>query len=278
MWIHVCESALIETCPFSSVSVLRPGNVLYVVLFGWWIALIYLLLAGLMAVTIVGKTYSKFVFKPRCSQRAELYNVCRVSIHVVIFVLVVVVIMDASPRTPTHARGGLDPDKRSCCFCRLQLLTLSGVAGAPASKAQARSLFLRRSRTKESAKPLPLVHTELVKRNGTSQHEKWKQLLPRGVFTHQAEAEAEANNGGDVHFLHCNASRILCGWGVRPTPPPPTNKCQQSKGTGSLVKVISMMRHEQQSFFWVYEAIPSFQRFCNRGIGIHNLFILGYLQ
>ncbi len=49
-----------------------------------------------------------------------------------------------------------------------------------------------------------------------TQHEKWKQLLPRGVFTQQAEAEAEAeaNNGEDVHFSRCHASRVLCGWGV----------------------------------------------------------------
>ncbi len=47
-----------------------------------------------------------------------------------------------------------------------------------------------------------------------TQREKWKQLLLRRVFTQQAEVEAEANNGGDVHFLRCNASRVLCGWGV----------------------------------------------------------------
>ncbi len=43
-----------------------------------------------------------------------------------------------------------------------------------------------------------------------TQREKWTQLLPRGVFIQQAEAEA-----GDVHFSRCNASRVLCGWGVR---------------------------------------------------------------
>ena len=38
--------------------------------------------------------------------------------------------------------------------------------------------------------------------------------LPRRLFTQQAEAEAEANNGEDVHFSRCDASRVLCGWGV----------------------------------------------------------------
>ena len=45
------------------------------------------------------------------------------------------------------------------------------------------------------------------------QHKKWKQLLPRRVFTQKAEAVARANNGGDVYFSRCDASRILCGWG-----------------------------------------------------------------
>ncbi len=35
-----------------------------------------------------------------------------------------------------------------------------------------------------------------------TQRQKWKQLLPRGVFTQQAEAEA--NNGEDVHFSRCD--------------------------------------------------------------------------
>ncbi len=66
---------------------------------------------------------------------------------------------------------------------------------------------------------LPLVHTERVKRNICKmQCEKWKQLLPKGVFTQQAEAEAEANKGEDVHFSRCDASRVLCGWGVRQPP------------------------------------------------------------
>ena len=37
--------------------------------------------------------------------------------------------------------------------------------------------------------------------------------MPRSVFTQKAEAEAEANNGEDVHFSPCDASRVLCGMG-----------------------------------------------------------------
>ena len=43
-----------------------------------------------------------------------------------------------------------------------------------------------------------------------TQREKWKQLLPRRAFAQKAEAAVEANNGGDVHFSCCDASRILC--------------------------------------------------------------------
>ena len=57
------------------------------------------------------------------------------------------------------------------------------------------------------------------------QREKWKQLLPRGVFTQQAEAEAEASNGEDVHFSRCDASRVLCGWGVLLKGGNPRNLC-----------------------------------------------------
>ena len=41
------------------------------------------------------------------------------------------------------------------------------------------------------------------------QCQKWKQLLPWSVFTQQAEAAAEANNGEDGHFSRCNATHRI---------------------------------------------------------------------
>lgn len=43
-------------------SVLTCGNVLYVIMFGWWISLTYLLLCPLMFLTICGAPYGVSVF------------------------------------------------------------------------------------------------------------------------------------------------------------------------------------------------------------------------
>ncbi|XP_071954923.1 uncharacterized protein [Antedon mediterranea] len=45
------------------VSTLSFGNVLYVILFGWWISLVYTLVAMLMFLTIIGKDYGHFCLK-----------------------------------------------------------------------------------------------------------------------------------------------------------------------------------------------------------------------
>ncbi|KAK2190954.1 hypothetical protein NP493_64g05033 [Ridgeia piscesae] len=57
------DSEHITTEDISNIS---TGNVLYVVLFGWWIAIGYLLVAVLMAVSIVGWRYSSFCWKLAC--------------------------------------------------------------------------------------------------------------------------------------------------------------------------------------------------------------------
>ena len=41
------------------VSNISAGNIMYVLLFGWWIAATYLLVAVVMAMTIIGWRYSK---------------------------------------------------------------------------------------------------------------------------------------------------------------------------------------------------------------------------
>ncbi len=64
---------------------------------------------------------------------------------------------------------------------------------------------------------LPLMHTERVKHNVTSawcSAKNGNNCYQGGCFTQKAEAAADANNGEDVHFLHCDASRVLCGWGL----------------------------------------------------------------
>ncbi|XP_033744233.1 putative cation exchanger C521.04c [Pecten maximus] len=43
-----------------NVSTLRPSNMLYVLLFGWWLALLYLLVGCLMFITLVGWRYGVF--------------------------------------------------------------------------------------------------------------------------------------------------------------------------------------------------------------------------
>ena len=40
-----------------AVVTFRPSNVVYSVLIGWWLSLIYILIAGLMFLTIIGKDY-----------------------------------------------------------------------------------------------------------------------------------------------------------------------------------------------------------------------------
>ncbi|XP_064608043.1 uncharacterized protein LOC135472456 [Liolophura sinensis] len=45
------------------VSTVRPSNLLYVLLFGWWISLIYLFVGALLMITIVGRVYGPFCWK-----------------------------------------------------------------------------------------------------------------------------------------------------------------------------------------------------------------------
>ncbi|XP_059152367.1 uncharacterized protein LOC131938380 [Physella acuta] len=45
------------------VSTCRPFNILYVILFGWWLALIYIVIGVLMGMTIVGFSYTKFCWR-----------------------------------------------------------------------------------------------------------------------------------------------------------------------------------------------------------------------
>ena len=49
-----------------------------------------------------------------------------------------------------------------------------------------------------------------------TQCNKWKQLLPRRVFTHGAAAQRSANNGkvSIFHVATPHASRVLCGQGL----------------------------------------------------------------
>ena len=42
---------------FVAVLTFRPFNVIYVVLFGWWLSLVYIIMAGLMFLTIIGRDY-----------------------------------------------------------------------------------------------------------------------------------------------------------------------------------------------------------------------------
>lgn len=50
------------------VSTCRPPNILYVILVGWWLALIYVIIALLMALTIIGRAYAPF-----CLRMAKYY-------------------------------------------------------------------------------------------------------------------------------------------------------------------------------------------------------------
>ncbi|KAI0221998.1 Low affinity vacuolar monovalent cation/H(+) antiporter [Lamellibrachia satsuma] len=55
-----------ERITSEDVSNISTGNLLYVLLFGWWIAAVYLLVAIVMAVTIIGWRYSAFCWKLAC--------------------------------------------------------------------------------------------------------------------------------------------------------------------------------------------------------------------
>ncbi|XP_062608967.1 uncharacterized protein LOC134270739 isoform X2 [Saccostrea cucullata] len=46
-----------------TVSTVGFWNILYAVLFGWWIALVYCLVGGLMYITVIGKEYAHFCFR-----------------------------------------------------------------------------------------------------------------------------------------------------------------------------------------------------------------------
>lgn len=45
------------------ISTVRPTNVLYVFLFGWWMALIYILVALFMFITVIGYSYAPYCWK-----------------------------------------------------------------------------------------------------------------------------------------------------------------------------------------------------------------------
>ncbi|XP_072519729.1 uncharacterized protein cax2 isoform X2 [Salminus brasiliensis] len=47
-------------------SLLTCGNVLYVVLFGWWVSLVYLLIGILMCITIIGISHGQLCFRLSC--------------------------------------------------------------------------------------------------------------------------------------------------------------------------------------------------------------------
>ncbi|XP_071087654.1 uncharacterized protein [Haliotis cracherodii] len=42
------------------VSTVRPTNIIYACLFGWWLALLYIIISGLMYLTYIGRSYGKF--------------------------------------------------------------------------------------------------------------------------------------------------------------------------------------------------------------------------
>ncbi|XP_013395905.1 putative cation exchanger C521.04c [Lingula anatina] len=52
-----------EKVPPPQVSVYRPSNFLYVILLGWWIALLYCIVGCLMLFTIIGRKYAFFCWK-----------------------------------------------------------------------------------------------------------------------------------------------------------------------------------------------------------------------
>ncbi|XP_060601069.1 uncharacterized protein LOC132754458 [Ruditapes philippinarum] len=45
------------------VSTIRPTNILYFLLVGWWLAVVYVIVAFLMAITIIGRSYAPFCLR-----------------------------------------------------------------------------------------------------------------------------------------------------------------------------------------------------------------------
>ena len=59
---HIKE-VLLKIFFLPTVPVLRPGNIVYSLLFGWWIAVIYIVIGGLMFVTYIGKPYGMYEYR-----------------------------------------------------------------------------------------------------------------------------------------------------------------------------------------------------------------------
>ncbi|BFZ14655.1 hypothetical protein BsWGS_17694 [Bradybaena similaris] len=53
----------IGTLKEAKVSTCHPCNILYTLVMGWWVCLVYLLVAALMALTVVGVPYAKFCWR-----------------------------------------------------------------------------------------------------------------------------------------------------------------------------------------------------------------------
>ncbi len=61
---------------FILVPTLRPGNLLYMMLIGWWLALIYLIIGCVMCLTIIGFPYGKCVCLISYTVTIALQYVC----------------------------------------------------------------------------------------------------------------------------------------------------------------------------------------------------------
>lgn len=60
-WIWAAAGDSGPSCAFPPAgSTLTCGNVLYLLLFGWWLSLLYILVAAAMFVTIMGAPYGEF--------------------------------------------------------------------------------------------------------------------------------------------------------------------------------------------------------------------------
>lgn len=44
---------------FSAVTTLQPFNIIYTLMFGWWLAAIYLVVGAIMYFTVIGRDYGK---------------------------------------------------------------------------------------------------------------------------------------------------------------------------------------------------------------------------
>lgn len=53
----------IDTVKSSDISMIRPFNVIYIFMFGWWLALIYVLVAAVMFITVIGTNYGFFCLR-----------------------------------------------------------------------------------------------------------------------------------------------------------------------------------------------------------------------